>query len=57
MKSMYLVLDDGLHGRLKEAAWKDRKTLSDAVRAVLDQHLPQAASEVSNARQAPKTAA
>lgn len=52
MKNIYLVLDDTLHTRLREAAWKGRKTLGDTLRAVLDEHLPEAAPEESRAPQA-----
>ncbi len=56
MKHMYLVLDDTLHARLKEAAWRDRKTLGDALRAVLDEHLPESTLAATTAPQAPQVA-
>ncbi len=56
MKHMYLVLDDALHARLKEAAWKDRKTLGDTLRAVLEKHLPEATPAATTAPQAPQAA-
>ena len=56
MKSIYLIIDDTLHTRLKEAAWKDRKTLGDTLRAVLDKHLPEATPAATTAPQAPQAA-
>ncbi len=56
MKTVYLVLDDTLHARLKEAAWRDRRTLGDTLRAVLDKHLPEAAPEATTAPEAPQAA-
>jgi len=52
MKTLQFTVTDDLHLRLKDEAWRRRLTMADTLRAVMNEHLPQAESGRVEATQA-----